>query len=1819
MNHKIFKTMKTKFFLLAIIMALLAVRPAVTHAQCPDGATQCAVTIVCNDVYGDGWNGAAIKVWQGTTLRGTATLASGSYGEVEVNICSGDSVRFEWQSGQLDNEVYFSIVNGDGTVVVSGIFGADLQNGQTITTIWPTCPSCIKPQNLSATTDSTSALVSWTPMGNESIWLVSLDGGTAITVTAPYHTFFNLAQSSHHDVSVRALCAAGDTSDGATISFRTTCEPIAIPYFNNFDGEEPGNIPHCWNGVAMFGDMPKVYDEMAYSDSLALLFGATHGYNIVTTPLVPLPGNEIAVNFYGFIENGLVIGDISLINSWLQAGVMSNLNDTSTFIPLANVDTMDNNWHEYEFNTASLPADQQYYVAFRFYGDDLMWGNAAVDDISITHYNGCDRPLLTFVDSVGSNAALISWNYACDNATGYDVYISTVNNPQTSTYYTTVQDTFCIVDGLLQSTTYYAWIRTECDSVYADYKAVQPFTTGLSCATVSDVELFNVSHTAAALTWHYDTYYGYPSVGAQAMLYDLTDLTQMLQSTYTTSDIAYFTGLQPGHAYRVYIRNTCQIGDDVDTANAVWIDFMTESCSSVEDQTNNYSGSEYLVGTSMTNSYTQSIYTRAEMPEVDTIYGIAFRTGGDVEQALTFDLYVGNTSLAALSATSYAPLGNLTLMASSYTVPVSTARWHIIPFATPFVYDTSQNLVIATHNHSGVFYLNPISWKFHTTDAIQTFQWNNFGPVDPAAPSSYFTNSAYGAADVRFITNCTMTGCLPPFIYRTDADSTSISVAWVAEGDDNAFVVQYRQAYATSYQTAYGPLYDTTCTISGLNPATSYSIRVGTICDNDTMWNYISQTTNCGPIATPYSEDFDSYAERIMPPCWTYNPERVDHIYGGISYNAQYATHSPSTRAAVLPPLADDLYTLEINFRARLGDASLGNGILIGVADNDGENISWLDTLTVPNQSMDEYRWFNYSFADYDGDGGRIALSFLAPYNTLYGVSAIIDDITVSSISSCPAVTEFAVSNISDASAVTVSWNNPAQASQFQLAWDTIGTPVQLAANTVTVADTFYTLPQLVSGAKYSFYVSAVCTDEQSTWRSIDFAAGTIIMRANSDTTVTGCGLAIYDNGGPAGIYSSSSVSKLVVYPSGQGNAVTFRGGTIDLSQWSNDALYIYEGDTTGGTPLFSCTYTGGTMTIDTLIVSELGPMTFLFVTDFYDVAAGYELFTGCAPLPSCLRPRNVTVSAISANSAQVGWTGSAPYYNVFYREQGVGSWTALTASGNSITITGLTESSTYEVKVQGVCSGGDLSEMSALVLFTTTCVPVTITPSTPIEEDFESPTAPANCFTMVYADPNPTNLMQHDQSAAWSGTRCFSFSSYHSSLDYRQTLISPAFNANDSIRLRFRYSDMMFGNETMRVGYSTSGNAPQDFVWTDTIVTAGTPWKLYENDFPPTAHYVAIDYMSVFRYNAYIDSLKISVVPTADCLTPTIVNIDEGPVSITVQLNGVSNLEVRITDGAWSDGLNGTVVGNVQEYTFDGLTPNTQYTIGFRNRCNNGLQSDWEVRNIRTATVGCPAPEGFELTDANYRSATFDWSDDGDANVWEINIFNTGFNQTYTTTEHPFTVEGLAQDISYSAKIRSVCYGAPGQWSPTVSFRTPSCDTVSNITFETTRHGEYTEVTLYWEGDAESYEIEYGPEHFSAGTGTTVTGIRETEYHIDSIPSDMSYDIFIRSHCAAGVYSIWSQAIEIPAVGIETTNGSPIVKVYPNPATDRTSISLSGIDGKVRLMMADINGRIVYKSTFYCEGDCTKTLDLGTISKGIYFVQIGTTASSTVTKIVVR
>lgn len=1804
--------MKTKHVLL-LLLALLV--PAFyAGAQCDNGATACMVTVACSDALGDGWNGAAILVYQGSTLRGTVSPTQGYEVDVPVVVCSGDTVRFVWQSGPLDGEIFFSIYNGDGSLVVADVAGYDLSNGTTIAAVMPACPSCVAPYNLTCQHDSTTATIGWSQLNGEGAWLVSLNGQASVMTSSSSYTFNNLTINTDYTVSVRTLCGDGDTSEAAYISFRTGCGPLTLPYFNNFDGEAYEGLPNCWHAVMAYGDLPKVFDDYAYSDSLSLFFGATHDYNIVCTPAVPVAGNEIAVNFQGYIELGLVIQGIPFITSWLEAGVMTDPSDTSTFIALVSVDTMDNQWHEYEFNTSALDSSAQYHVAFRFYGDDIFWGNASVDDLSITHYNGCDRPLLTYVDSVGSHTALLRWDMAGANADGYDIYLSTENHPQSATYYGSTQDTFMLVSGLQQSTTYYMWVRTVCGDVNADYKAFPAFTTTLTCAPVNGVELTSVNYTAAVLEWQYDYYNGNTPTGVTVRLYDLND-TDFYDEQEVEGTSALLTGLAPSHVYRACLYTTCQLGEEVDTANGVCFDFMTESCSHVSG--NGLSGVEYVLNTNYSSSYLQTLYTSDELAGLDTIYGIAFQATNEVSQELTFDLYMCNTTLGALGSTAYVPYDTLTPVKVGHTIVPGPAGWQIVMLDTPFVRDTSRNLVVATLHSSSYLYLNPIQWAYHVTPGVRTYGWNNLGTLTPTAPPTYFMQSCNGAADVRFVAHCTYDGCMKPTIYDAEVDTTSVALSWYGEAED--YVVQYKTASQTGYSMV-GSTNETTFTVTGLTPSTAYMIRVGALCDGDTLWDQRQVLTECGVLTVPYAEDFDAYPDLTMPPCWRYNPSLAGHLYGGLVFAISNST-TAAQHAAVLPMLDMDIASLQINLRAKLRPVAYGDALLIGVADDEGYNIEWVDTLSDANQSHASFTWFGHSFEQYSGTNTRIAISYITQSNDFDYYGALVDDISVTAASSCPIPAGLTTLNNGNAAAIVATWHGNAAASLYEVRWDTVGTPVGLMANVQTTTDTFYSLPPLTAGGKYECYVRSLCNAESSAWRSLDFAAGGVIMASNSSDTVVGCGLVIYDDGGSTDNYSNGSTSILVVRPSDASSAVIFTGGTIDLSPWGGDGIYVYEGEGTSGQLLFSCTVTYGAQNYVANVVSETGALTFKFVSDGYDNAMGYELFTGCTALPSCPRPHGVTVSATSSSSALVSWSGNANHYDVYYRPTGDATWQIAGSNSTTLLLTGLQEGTAYELYVVGYCDAGEVSPNSVTVTFATPCDATAVTADTPINEDFEDAEAPANCFTLHYANNSSANTMTHSTDRAFAGSRSFRFSSYYTSNDYNQYLISPQLMASDSLTLRFRYCDAMYGQEKMRVGYSTTGNNASDFVWVDTLVTQGNVWLKYQRDFPPATKFIAINYFSDYRYYAYVDSLRIGVVASADCPMPQITNIDEAAESITVHFEASGAVEAYITNQAWSDNVSGTVVnGNV--YTFTGLMPNTSYTLGLRSNCGNGLSSTWTTASVITAIQGCEPPEGFQLVDAGYNSATFSW-DDGDGDEWEINLYNTGFNQSYTATGSPLTVTGLGQDIHYTAKIRRICYGMPGAWSSqTIELLTPSCPPVSDVQWTLHSGANNTaSVSLSWQGSADAYEIEYGEEHFPVAGGITISDIHGTEYTIEGLEYDFSYDLYIRAICGDGIYSLWSSRINFTPTneGVAMADGEIGIALCPNPATDHTTLQVKGIAGEVVIELIDLNGRLQLSETRHCDGICEQRLEVGRLQRGVYFVRINNGHTCVVKKLVVK
>lgn len=82
----------------------------------------------------------------------------------------------------------------------------------------------------------------------------------------------------------------------------------------------------------------------------------------------------------------------------------------------------------------------------------------------------------------------------------------------------------------------------------------------------------------------------------------------------------------------------------------------------------------------------------------------------------------------------------------------------------------------------------------------------------------------------------------------------------------------------------------------------------------------------------------------------------------------------------------------------------------------------------------------------------------------------------------------------------------------------------------------------------------------------------------------------------------------------------------------------------------------------------------------------------GCTPpsTVSCGTPGNLSSSNITTSDATITWAAvsGATSYNVEYKLSSASTWTTLTASTNSSTLSGLMANTSYDVQVQAVCNG---------------------------------------------------------------------------------------------------------------------------------------------------------------------------------------------------------------------------------------------------------------------------------------------------------------------------------------------------------------------------------------------------------------------------------------------------------------------------------------------------------------------------------------------------
>ena len=451
---------------------------------------ECEITLVSTNDYASSGSYYASYSPQLRVLQNGVELASVQNTSEVVSVCTGMPVAVVYGGGSA-----YSYVNPNATIINGGdeeVFNGTTVSytvGDTVVYMANACPSCLKPTVQIASVDSTELSFTWTVEGGTT-YLVSFDNGAYTVNTTGMYTAYGLNPNTLHTFAVKAVCSVGDTSNPRTLTVKTSCGEMAIPYTESFEGDVIDDEPSCWTVVSAGVDgYPAVSDDgHTGNQNLALV---SNGSNtaMIASNRIPLPGDSIKVSFWAYKTYGY---------GTFEAGMMTNPYVDSTFISMVTINASE--YTLYEFNTNTLSHDSTYYLAFRYaYNSNYYQGN--VDDINISLDEGCMTPTDVTATSDNVNPSVtVAWNCAGslnDFVVEYRVDgTATWSTPQNTT------TTSKLISGLAYSTAYEFRVGQVCgnDTLWSSTVIA---TTVCGMATLPYVENFVSGNGTLPPCWNY--------------------------------------------------------------------------------------------------------------------------------------------------------------------------------------------------------------------------------------------------------------------------------------------------------------------------------------------------------------------------------------------------------------------------------------------------------------------------------------------------------------------------------------------------------------------------------------------------------------------------------------------------------------------------------------------------------------------------------------------------------------------------------------------------------------------------------------------------------------------------------------------------------------------------------------------------------------------------------------------------------------------------------------------------------------------------------------------------------------------------------------------------------------------------------------------------------------------------------------------------------------------------------------------------------------------------------------------------------------------
>ena len=562
--------------------------------------------------------------------------------------------------------------------------------------------------------------------------------------------------------------------------------------------------------------------------------------------------------------------------------------------------------------------------------------------------------------------------------------------------------------------------------------------------------------------------------------------------------------------------------------------------------------------------------------------------------------------------------------------------------------------------------------------------------------------------------------------------------------------------------------------------------------------------------------------------------------------------------------------------------------------------------------------------------------------------------------------------------------------------------------------------------------------------------------------------------------------------------------------------------------------------------------------------------------LPTCIPVTDVAASNITTNSADITWTGSLSSPESYVVEYGLHNFTpgtgmTMSTSTTDVSLTGLTDGTTYDVYVYAICSSSDISAASPVIQFSTECDVVNTLPYFMDFENIMSTGSTAtdimpNCWTFEVSN-GISHFSPHiinSSSSSHSPSHCIIF--------YDTCIVAlPAFAAPLNT-LMVSFYDYNIPGDGMIIGAvdNTEPGFGSTFTPIDTIVyTDGIDGRYhitsYLSAYNGTATHIAFKNYSATGSTYSVHAIDDVVVDLITGCTPVrnlhvassttnSVTLDWGSYNTTDNNWTVSYSTTPLTDPM----MGTTNVVTTHPYTITGLTQGVTYYFYVRNNCGSDNSSIWKMVNPLIPGTWIMRPNqtdtlhlcgGVLYDDAGADIGYADNQDsyiiiypDAPQNIVCISgivatelccDYITIYDGVGTNGTVLFHGSGYVNDARSTNGPLTIHFHTDGYINSYQGFElqisciNTSCY-VTNLDIDSNAANNATSLSLTWDNlYADKYQIVFGAPGFDIDNSNNI--FYETtvnNYTITGLTSMVNYEVYVRAICSNADTGSWSHRV---------------------------------------------------------------------------------------------